>query len=79
MNVSVRVGRPDGAGPEPVRLREIPYNHKLRPRSSSGCWARRPGTFAALRQERQTGRSARMLYEVLGDIWVVQRNPQPAG
>ena len=28
-----------------------------------------------LRQERSTGRSARMLYEVLGDIWVVQRNP----
>ena len=28
-----------------------------------------------LRGERQTGRSARMLYEVLGDIWVVQRNP----
>jgi len=28
-----------------------------------------------LRQERRTGRSARMLYEVLGDIWVVQRNP----
>ncbi|HEX6020269.1 MAG TPA: DUF3683 domain-containing protein, partial [Burkholderiaceae bacterium] len=24
---------------------------------------------------RRTGRSARMLYEVLGDIWVVQRNP----
>ncbi len=28
-----------------------------------------------LRTERRTGRSARMLYEVLGDIWVVQRNP----
>ncbi|ABM36097.1 FAD linked oxidase domain protein [Polaromonas naphthalenivorans CJ2] len=28
-----------------------------------------------LRGERHTGRSARMLYEVLGDIWVVQRNP----
>ena len=28
-----------------------------------------------LRLERRTGRSARMLYEVLGDIWVVQRNP----
>src|SRR5581483_6959883 len=28
-----------------------------------------------LRQERRTGRSARMLYEVLGDIWVVRRNP----
>lgn len=28
-----------------------------------------------LRHERRTGRSARMLYEVLGDMWVVQRNP----
>src|SRR6185437_14285377 len=28
-----------------------------------------------LRNERRTGRSARMLYEVLGDIWVVERNP----
>ena len=28
-----------------------------------------------LRAERRTGRSARMLYEILGDIWVVQRNP----
>jgi len=28
-----------------------------------------------LRAERRTGRSARMLYEVLGDIWVVRRNP----
>jgi len=28
-----------------------------------------------LRTQRRTGRSARMLYEVLGDIWVVNRNP----
>lgn len=28
-----------------------------------------------LRHERRTGRSARMLYELLGDMWVVQRNP----
>ncbi|MDD4881687.1 MAG: DUF3683 domain-containing protein, partial [Gallionellaceae bacterium] len=27
------------------------------------------------RAERRTGRSARMLFEVLGDIWVVSRNP----
>jgi FAD/FMN-containing dehydrogenase len=32
-------------------------------------------TLCSLREERLTGRSARMLYEVLGDIWVVQRNP----
>ncbi len=29
----------------------------------------------ALRDERKTGRSARMLFEVLGDMWVVSRNP----
>jgi hypothetical protein len=28
-----------------------------------------------LRENRNTGRSARMLFEVLGDIWVVNRNP----
>ena len=28
-----------------------------------------------LRGERRTGSSARMLFEVLGDIWVVERNP----
>ncbi len=28
-----------------------------------------------LRVERRTGRSARMLYEFLGDIWVIKRNP----
>ena len=33
------------------------------------------GLMDELRHERRTGRSARMLYEVLGDIWVVQRNP----
>ena len=32
-------------------------------------------TLNQLRAERVTSRSARMLYEVLGDIWVVQRNP----
>lgn len=35
------------------------------------AWA----VLAELRAERRTGRSARMLYEVLGDIWVVRRNP----
>ena len=66
------------AGDEAPRLREIPYNYTsfsdreivlrlLGERS----WA----VLEGLRGERRTGRSARMLYEVLGDIWVVQRNP----
>jgi FAD/FMN-containing dehydrogenase/Fe-S oxidoreductase len=61
-----------------VRLREIPYNYTSF--SDREIVLRLLGTRAweilnLLRQERRTGRSARMLYEVLGDIWVVQRNP----
>lgn len=62
----------------PARLREIPYNYtsfsdreiviRLLGESS---WE----LLDSLRGARQTGRSARMLYEVLGDIWVVRRNP----
>ncbi len=61
-----------------ARLREIPYNYTSF--SDREIVLRLLGTRAweilnQLRQERRTGRSARMLYEVLGDIWVVQRNP----
>ena len=60
------------------RLREIPYNYTSF--SDREIVLRLLGSRAweildRLREERQTGRSARMLYEVLGDIWVVQRNP----
>jgi FAD/FMN-containing dehydrogenase/Fe-S oxidoreductase len=64
---------------EPVsRLREIPYNYTSF--SDREIVIRLLGAAAwqildELRTERRTGRSARMLYEVLGDIWVVQRNP----
>ncbi len=62
----------------PVRLREIPYNYTSF--SDREIVIRLLGSEAwrvldELRGERRTGRSARMLYEVLGDIWVVQRNP----
>ncbi|MBG9388158.1 DUF3683 domain-containing protein [Caenimonas aquaedulcis] len=68
----------DAARDDVPRLREIPYNYTsfsdreivirlLGPRA----W----DVLNELRDERRTGRSARMLYEVLGDIWVVQRNP----
>jgi FAD/FMN-containing dehydrogenase/Fe-S oxidoreductase len=61
-----------------VRLREIPYNYTsfsdreivIRLLGAEG-WE----IINTLRDERRTGRSARMLYEVLGDIWVVSRNP----
>ena len=60
------------------RLREIPYNYTSF--SDREIVLRLLGEKAwtllgQLRQERRTGRSARMLYEVLGDIWVVERNP----
>jgi FAD/FMN-containing dehydrogenase/Fe-S oxidoreductase len=60
------------------RLREIPYNYtSLADREivirllGDAAWT----VLDELRAERRTGRSARMLYEVLGDIWVVDRNP----
>src|SRR5688572_21740250 len=61
-----------------MRLREIPYNYTSF--SDREIVLRLLGAPAwhildELRGERRTGRSARMLYEVLGDIWVVQRNP----
>ncbi|TAK79985.1 MAG: DUF3683 domain-containing protein [Aquabacterium sp.] len=60
------------------RLREIPYNYTSF--SDREIVIRLLGSRAwelllKLREERRTGRSARMLYEVLGDVWVVQRNP----
>ncbi|MBC8119699.1 MAG: DUF3683 domain-containing protein, partial [Burkholderiaceae bacterium] len=62
----------------PPRLREIPYNYTSF--SDREIVMRLLGAEAwrvldELRSERRTGRSARMLYEVLGDIWVVRRNP----
>jgi len=64
--------------PASTRLREIPYNYtSFSDREivirllGEEMWS----VLESLRAERVTGRSARMLYEVLGDIWVVQRNP----
>ena len=60
------------------RLREIPYNYTSfsdREIVIRLLGARAWELLNRLREERRTGRSARMLYEVLGDIWVVQRNP----
>jgi FAD/FMN-containing dehydrogenase/Fe-S oxidoreductase len=62
----------------PARLREIPYNYTSF--SDREIVIRLLGEEAwqlldELRGERRTGRSARMLFEVLGDIWVVRRNP----
>ena len=61
-----------------ARLREIPYNYTSF--SDREIVLRILGNEAwdiinTLREERRTGRSAQMLYEVLGDIWVLARNP----
>ena len=61
-----------------ARLREIPYNYTSfsdREIVIRLLGAQRWAIIEELRHERRTGRSARMLYEVLGDIWVVRRNP----
>ena len=63
---------------KPQQLREIPYNYTsfsdreiaLRYLGESG-WQ----LIQSLRAERRTGQSARMLFEVLGDVWVIDRNP----
>jgi FAD/FMN-containing dehydrogenase/Fe-S oxidoreductase len=60
------------------RLREIPYNYTSF--SDREIVIRLLGeeswrVLNELRGVRRTGRSARMLFEILGDIWVVQRNP----
>ncbi len=60
------------------RIREIPYNYTsfsdkeivLRFLGES-CWQ----VIQSLRETRNTGRSARMIFEVLGDMWVISRNP----
>ncbi|MFC3337328.1 DUF3683 domain-containing protein [Paracandidimonas soli] len=60
------------------RLREIPYNYTSYSDREIVCrilGERAWELLSELRGERRTGRSARMLFEVLGDIWVVRRNP----
>ncbi|KAB7619608.1 DUF3683 domain-containing protein [Alkalilimnicola sp. S0819] len=61
-----------------ARIREIPYNYtSFSDREivirylGEEAW----NTLNRLRESRRTGISARMLFEVLGDLWVVRRNP----
>src|SRR3569623_566932 len=62
----------------PSRIREIPYNYTSF--SDREIVSRFLGkdmwdVLNELRGTRRTGRSAQMLFEVLGDMWVVTRNP----
>ena len=78
MNTPISLDRLSETAMESPRLREIPYNYTSF--SDKEIVIRLLGkeawqTLETLRGVRRTGRSARMLFEVLGDIWVVQRNP----
>ena len=60
------------------RVREIPYNYTSYTDREivlrflgEDQWQ----TINELRGHRRTGRSARMIFEVLGDMWVISRNP----
>ncbi|MEA3278960.1 MAG: DUF3683 domain-containing protein [Pseudomonadota bacterium] len=64
--------------PQHQRIREIPYNYTSF--SDREIVIRFLGRemwqlIEELRATRRTGRSARMLFEALGDMWVVTRNP----
>ncbi|MDQ7000966.1 MAG: DUF3683 domain-containing protein [Mariprofundus sp.] len=61
----------------PENIREIPYNYTSY--SDREIVIRFLGEAAwddlnVLRTQRRTGRSARMLFEILGDLWMVERN-----
>ena len=61
-----------------ARIREIPYNYTSY--SDREIVIRFLGEeswhiIEKLRGSRRTGHSARMLFEVLGDMWVIKRNP----
>jgi hypothetical protein len=64
--------------PSQARIREIPYNYTSYSDREiivrflgEECWQ----IVERLRSSRRTGRSARMLFEVLGDMWIIKRNP----
>ena len=85
MNAPLNILTPKSPSPaqtaashDALRIREIPYNYTsfsdreiVQRILGDRAWT----ILNQLREERSTGRSARMLYEALGDIWVVQRNP----
>ncbi|MET0007450.1 MAG: DUF3683 domain-containing protein [Candidatus Thiodiazotropha sp. 6PLUC9] len=61
-----------------ARIREIPYNYtSFSDREIVIRFLGKPmwTLIEELRGTRRTGRSARMLFEILGDMWVVSRNP----
>ncbi|MCS6766787.1 MAG: FAD/FMN-binding oxidoreductase [Candidatus Protistobacter heckmanni] len=78
MNAPLSIDAKLAASGQEARLREILYNYTSFSDREIVLRLLGPEAWEALdelRAERRTGRSARMLYEVLGDIWVVRRNP----
>jgi len=60
------------------RLREIPYNYTSytdREIVIRILGQKNWNNLNQLRKSRKTGISAKMLFEILGDIWIIQRNP----
>ena len=58
-------------------IREIPYNYTsysdreiVKRFLNEDVW----DDLSVLRSQRKTGRSARLLFDVLGDVWVIERN-----
>ena len=61
-----------------MQYREIPYNYSSfsdKEIVTKFLGVESWNALQLLRDNRDTGRSAKMLFEVLGDIWVVVRNP----
>jgi FAD/FMN-containing dehydrogenase/Fe-S oxidoreductase len=61
-----------------ARIREIPYNYTSfsdREIVTRFLGVEMWDVLNRLRDQRKTGRSARMLFDVLGDMWVISRNP----
>ncbi|HIJ85279.1 MAG TPA: DUF3683 domain-containing protein, partial [Magnetococcales bacterium] len=61
-----------------TNLREIPYNYTsfsdreiVHRFLGADMWA----LLETLSTQRKTGQSQRMLFEILGDLWIVTRNP----
>ncbi len=61
-----------------TKFREIPYNYTsfsdreiILKYFDEETWQ----TLNILRQERVTGRSAKLLFEVIGDYFIIERNP----
>ncbi|MDQ6973450.1 MAG: DUF3683 domain-containing protein, partial [Mariprofundaceae bacterium] len=61
----------------PENIREIPYNYTsysdreiVKRFLGEEIW----DDLNVLREQRRTGSSARMLFDILGDVWVIERN-----